>query len=88
MHQLEPLRRHVDAQAGNPRDIATRPRQAIHDAQLNGVTTHLKDDYIIRDRSFRRERHLRAAGRDDDVDIAGSQVAARAGNRAYCPSAH
>ena len=73
MHQLEPLRRHVDAQARNPRDIAARPRQAVHDTQLNGIATHLKDDYIIRDSGFRGERHLRAAGRDDDVDIAGSQ---------------
>jgi hypothetical protein len=58
----------------NSSRFTTRPRQAFDHAQLNLVTTHLKDDRLTCGRSFRRERHRSAAGCDDDVHIPGDQI--------------
>ena len=88
-HELQPLARDLHAQARHAGEIAARPRQAVHDAERDGIAAHLEDDRDRRRRRFRRERDLGAARRHDHRSPDGSASSfASAGSRLYWPSAH
>jgi hypothetical protein len=64
-HELQALARDLHAQAGNPGEIASRPRQAGNETEPDGISPQFEDDRDGFGCRFCRERHLRAARRDD-----------------------
>ena len=63
------LRETSTLRARHAREIAARARQAVHDAERNGIASHLEHDRDGLGGRFRREPDRSAAGRDNDRDF-------------------
>src|SRR6267142_1647930 len=71
---LHPLRAEVDVQISRPGDVAARARQALHQADSNGITAAHEDDRDLLCRRLRGLRRVAAFARHDDVDAPPDEI--------------